>query len=308
MLSKLIKYEFKATARTFFWIYAAFVVIMVLNALFNPITLASHNNSFASDDVPVALAVLSGALIVLYFAAIVAVVVVTFVFILLRFWRSMNGDLGYLTLTLPATREQHLGAKVIVATVWNIVSGVLVVLSIFLMMANTGGVSDIFGELRKFAAEGVPIGGWTATVIVLVIVGSATGSLMLFAAMSWGPVLLKNHRVGGSFLAYIILYAITQIVMGAVLLVIGLSNWGAVGPVEIGGAVPLGGPGSTFDVAVADGADAPLAFADGNLAFSPADISSVTAILLITLVINVAFGVAYWFFTRAMLNRKQNLA
>ena len=282
MLTKLIKHELRATAKTFLWLYIAFAAIVLVNMFIGPWSrLAPTDNptvwQFESPSV------LQGILVLIYFLAVVAIAVVTLVIVIQRFYRNLLGDEGYLMMTLPVSREQHILVKGLVALIWNICTTVLILLSVLLFVSTAGSFADFSNSIAGAVAAGASVGQWILWVVLLLIVSTIAGILMLYAAMAWGPNLLKN-RVGGSILAFIILYVAGQIVS----------------------LVILFGAGQMFDaIGILSGLSA--AGADGFPGFDVINkiVSSVSVTLLIA---NAVIAVLCWFFTRYMLNRKLNLA
>jgi len=234
MLIKLCRHEFKATARTLVWMYAAFVAIAVVNFIgsfgVGGIYFVSGGDAAQDADVARGLfseqavgGVVKAVVALLYTLAAVAMAILTVVVVIQRFYRNLLGDEGYLTLTLPASREQHVLAKLIAATAWTVLSMALVVVSIVLMLWRAGHLADVRATLRAAAESGVPVGQWAALLAANLLVAVVAGILMLYAAMAVGPNLLKN-RVGGSFLAYIGIVVVYQVVSLAILWIFGKAS------------------------------------------------------------------------------------
>ncbi len=97
MLKKLLKYEFRATARTYGGMYLALLAASVLFG-----GSVWRWNSTNSD----AYSALVGLLSLVYTAVIIGTVVVTIMTIVQRFYRNLLGREGYLMHTLPVTETQ----------------------------------------------------------------------------------------------------------------------------------------------------------------------------------------------------------
>ena len=101
MLSKLLKYEFKSTGRTFGLCYAGVVAAALLLRILG---LLSDSIGF-SDTLPRSVVLftefLTGLSGVAYAVMIVAVCVITFLLILQRFYKNLLSGEGYLMHTLP---------------------------------------------------------------------------------------------------------------------------------------------------------------------------------------------------------------
>ncbi len=133
MLGKLIKHEFQASSRL--------MGLMVICALFvSGIT----SLSYALDIVW--FQVTSTFLLII---SAVAVVIFTYVVVSVRFFKSMYSQEGYLTMTLPVSSSNLLGAKVIVSLVWLIVSILVCVgmAALFLLLLYSGDGSQFFSSI-----------------------------------------------------------------------------------------------------------------------------------------------------------------
>ena len=113
MLKKLLKYEFKATARTYGGMYLALLAASVLFG--GSVWRWNGTNSDAYST-------LVGLLSLVYTAVIIGTVVVTIMTIVQRFYGNLLGREGYLMHTLPVTEAQLVGAKLISGTVWSVCS------------------------------------------------------------------------------------------------------------------------------------------------------------------------------------------
>lgn len=113
MLKKLLKYEFRATARTYGGLYLALLAVSVLFGA--SIRGWNHTNSDAYST-------LVGLLSIIYTAVIIGTVVVTIMTIVQRFYRNLLGREGYLMHTLPVTETQLVTSKLISSTVWSLCS------------------------------------------------------------------------------------------------------------------------------------------------------------------------------------------
>ncbi|MDR1796228.1 MAG: hypothetical protein LBR44_02105 [Clostridiales Family XIII bacterium] len=299
MLSKLVKYEFKATSRTILWVFLAFAVIAAVSAIFfgNLVTQAEAGGT-ATDTGGTAKGLAAVLLFFAYFASMAVMMIVVVVVVISRFARTMLGRQAYLTHTLPASREQLLLAKLITGSIWSIASTGLVLLSLFLFSLREGGWGDMVKGLREMAAEGSPIGQSITLLALLIVVSATAGTLMFYAAISWGPNLLKN-RVGGSILAFIILYIATQIASFIALL-------GAFSGTAMD-ALAAPGADSAMDAAAQEEllADPSQSFA---ISFSVSDFDSMNYLLGMQTILWVCFGVVFWLLARYMLRRKLNLA
>ncbi|MCL2653676.1 MAG: hypothetical protein FWD63_07840 [Propionibacteriaceae bacterium] len=204
MLSKLIKYEFKATARIFLLTYAVVVVLAGVNA-----ALLSLQPS-GSSSLGMVYAGISTMMSLLYGIAAFAAFLLTIVIIVVRFYR-MLGDEGYLWFTLPVTPTQQIFGKLIPAIVWTIVTSVIALASVGLVTYRVNWPSQLGPIWRSLASQGFNPGVWLVCGLVFILISLLVNVMLFYAAMAWGPNLIKSSRLGGSVVAYIIIYCALEV-------------------------------------------------------------------------------------------------
>ena len=190
MLGKFLKQDFRATARIMLPLYAA---VPVLGLFTNLITrLCENQNGFLIRAI--------GALMSFVFSlSLIAAVVTTVVLMILRFYRNLMTDEGYLMFTLPVSTTELIFSKLIVSIVWFL--GTFAVDALGLLLSGMlGGFEDVvrfrFAYLRR--TYSMPIitqtqAGWlTVGVVVLVILCGLALCLMTYAAMAIGQSFKKN--------------------------------------------------------------------------------------------------------------------
>ena len=127
MLGKLIKNEIKMSAHMMMNIYVAAAVTIGIMLI-----------AYAID-----ISWLSAmATIALFLIALIALII-TFVGVIANFYKTLYGQQGYLSFTLPVTSGQLLAAKAIVAFLWMIVSYAV---SIGIMIWIYDYVTSLIGE------------------------------------------------------------------------------------------------------------------------------------------------------------------
>ena len=208
MLSKLVKYDIKSLIRVFIpvWIVAPILAILLSGAIHLISVSDGPLMSLFSEYVgPILLGILG----ILFVAVIVGMMIMTLILVIRRFWNGLLKEEGYLAFTLPVETWQLIVSKVIVAAIVNLISGLVAVLScLILFLGISKEVFYSMGYTLSFIWSGVTgeLGAYTGVLIVLgilfTIVTSICGTYMLYASMSLGQ-LMEDHRVAGSFLAYI---------------------------------------------------------------------------------------------------------
>lgn len=211
MLRKLLKYELKATGRTFLPLYGSVLVLAVINKIFYSIAWRGNTYSF-----PLELTTMLSSM--LYFFVICAIFVMTLIVTIQRFHKNLLGDEGYLMFTLPVKPWQHIFTKMTAAGLWFLVSMFVTGLSGLLVGLSWDMVTSmpdaLFGFLRMLSRE---FGGhWFLYGLELLVIGLlflASGILMLYAAMSVGH-LLNRRRMLGAFGAFLGLSFVSQLITG----------------------------------------------------------------------------------------------
>ena len=140
MLIKLLKHEFRATARIMGPLYLILLAV----------ALGFNFSARLMDTSNVVLNVLAALVILAYVAAIIGVFIVAFILMLQRFYKNLLGDEGYIMFTLPASVHQHVWSKLIVSAVWFIATGVVVIRSAFVAAFNVSFLTDLAGIFPKF--------------------------------------------------------------------------------------------------------------------------------------------------------------
>lgn len=198
MLKRLIKYEFRATARTFLPMYAALLLLSVLAGLFYTIDFKSER--------PVVIMTLLGVMV------FTAVWVIVFAAILRRFWNNILGREGYLMNVLPVEPWQHVFAKMLVSTVWFLLGALVSAAALMIIVCSLSSIArPALEEIIEFL-QSCLTGLWengilTHTILagvqlLLGVVVSCFFSLLsVYFAMTVGQ-LANNHRVWASLGAY----------------------------------------------------------------------------------------------------------
>ncbi|MDF2485562.1 MAG: putative rane protein [Herbinix sp.] len=215
MLSKLLKHEFKATARLMLPLYLVLCVLTIVDRIALSIEFKG-----ALNVIPVFATFAYG-------LSIVAIAVVSFVIIVLRFYKNLMTDEGYLMFTLPTKSHQLINSKLLVSFVWNIASILVIILSIFGVMATPDrmdlfrdGYQMFISELKQeFGAFNMSL--FLFEFIVLMIVGLINNILIIYVSIAVGQ-LFNGHKVLGSFAAYIGIGTVIQIVMTVLFITLGV--------------------------------------------------------------------------------------
>lgn len=218
MLGKLIKHEWLSTWKvpTALCIYLAILTLLGCTSFLSPL--------WQSDNRIVE--TFAGSSIFLYVISLMATAFATFVYFVVRFYRNMYTDEGYLMHTLPVKSWEHIFSKGLVFFIWTLISGLAVILSVFsisftaIAVVTEVDLAQIMSELRLFWPEimqafreawGLSFGVTLLLVVISVICKSACSILLIYTAISIGQTFNK-HKVMASFIAFGCLMVAIQIV------------------------------------------------------------------------------------------------
>lgn len=200
MLNHLLDYEYKATRRIYGGLYMALLVVAVLLGL-SMRGMIEQSRILAAPVVVLSL---------VYAGLMIAMLAVLAITIIERFAKNLLGREGYLMHTLPVTTRQLIGAKLISALVW-----VLLSLVVFLVSAGLLGIvsslslqamerlGESFAVLWQWVEQnaGTTLNMMLA-VLITVLAVSAAMILRVYAACMVGH-LFKRHAVPAGILAFL---------------------------------------------------------------------------------------------------------
>ena len=206
MLGKLLKYEFKSTARILIPLY---IVAIIFSGICRVFQMISDNLKIMTTPTIM--------MYVFYVVIMVAIVITTFIIMIQRFYKNLVGDEGYLMFTLPVEPHQHILTKFLTSFTWLVASVVVAVISIFILVFTPKLFDDIRQLLSLIPKDVIPSIIYS---ILFSIFAAISGIFMIYAAMAIGQ-LVTGHRVIGSVVAYFGMYVINQIIMTIGLVVYG---------------------------------------------------------------------------------------
>jgi len=203
MLTNLLKYELKASARLFLPMYGAVIVLAVFTRLF--LAIGGRDAFLYDSGGSVFMAMLAGIFSFLSGALIVAMFVCTAILVIMRFYRNLMGDEGYLMFTLPVPVWMLTASKMLASGIWTIGSVLAAIFAILILFPGwfPGLISfaDIIAEFPQF------------TVSFLIAITQAFGwVLIVYFSIAAGAYLWPKHRILGAFGAYLITTIIMQII------------------------------------------------------------------------------------------------
>ena len=181
MLSKLLKYEFRATGRIMLPVYA----LLLVTAGGTSVT-GSLMGRYPESTV---LSIFRTLFMTLFAFTTFGVLLLTLVLMVYRFYKNLMTDEGYLMFTLPVSRSQLIWSKLIVSMAWGILSAVLAALMWTMVLSVAESLSG--------NATGCIVG-----LVVLLLAAELASYLRFYAAISLGHS-FSNHKLLLSVVFYI---------------------------------------------------------------------------------------------------------
>ena len=218
MLGKLMKYDIRSTWRDFTGIYLA----ILLGVIIVPIILNNAQSQILN---------MSAGLIA--FFIVVAVIVVTIINLFKIFNTNVFSKEGYLTMTLPATSGQIITSKLLVSSMWIILTGLVSIAGIIiftLIITGPNPFLEMFSYIRSFLAEigSGQTAGLTFTIIlfaVSVLVSTVKEISKLFLACSIAHLKqIRRFRVAAGILSYFVFTWLETIIVQAASFVVSVSS------------------------------------------------------------------------------------
>ena len=192
MLGKLLKYELKSTSRIMGVLYLALLVVAAVVGFVARGTIweATQGNAIA--------VVISG---LIYTLLVMALLIITIVMVLQRFYKNLLKEEGYLMHTLPVPTWMLVASKTICSLIWILLSIAVLFASVFVIFLtsmighgfalvdwNALHLGDVFGLFRQNA-------GSVFMTILTGIVQIIRTILLVYTAMAIGAAafLLKQE-------------------------------------------------------------------------------------------------------------------
>lgn len=222
MLGKLIKYEFRNTAKVMLILYLFTAAVTAVGSVVLSMDFIQHGTGNITD-------VLTISTMLVYMLTIFALFVITYIYMCIHFYKTMYSDQGYLTHTLPVKTLTTFHVKLLVSMVWILLSCLLLIASVFALLT---GISrgEIWAEINSTFFEefhtffGLSFGQFLAYGAVSLVVSCLSYLLWVYASMSIGQ-LFGQHKIGASIAAGAIISVISQIVSTIVMVTTGYSTF-----------------------------------------------------------------------------------
>lgn len=225
MLGKVLKKDFYSTCRFFLPLMGGYTIAAVVGKILFEILLIVIDSSNPISALSQGMAVFSFIYLMICMIYLVACYLMTSVFVVYDFYKTMVSDHGYLTHTLPVKTSTLIWSKVLIAVMWQIVVNVIIGLSFLLIFTGHFSwflpmreISDLF----KYLLDSTSVTN-AIYPMVNIVLESFHRPLLFFACIAIGQQ-WKEHRIIGAILAYIGISVASQILNTSFIIITGFGQ------------------------------------------------------------------------------------
>jgi hypothetical protein len=206
MLNKLMKYELKATSRLLVPLYMILILLSLVNRLF-----------FNVNDYVGVIGAINVLLKISYVLLIFTILIVTVLYMIIRFYKNFLTDEGYLMFTLPTKTHELITSKLLSTLFWIFISIITVIISLFIMFATASNLPDVLNGIKELKAAITRDLGVNPNLVLIelglmIVLGTIVNILLIYVSIAIGQ-LFSKHKIIGSFLAYMGIYMAIQFIM-----------------------------------------------------------------------------------------------
>ena len=130
MLGKIMKHDFRATWRYFLLIDMVTLLIGVFAAI------VGYSVAGVMDELSETMGILLFFCVIAFAFAMFSSTIVTTIYNVVHYYRSLYTAEGYLTFTLPASTTEIISAKMLTAIIWQALDGLCVLISGLLLTGS----------------------------------------------------------------------------------------------------------------------------------------------------------------------------
>lgn len=204
MVKKLFKHEFLAYFRLMIPLYAGLLGIALMARLL-----------FVFENDTTVYNIISGSSIVVYVIAILAALLLTTIFVVVRFYKNLFTGEGYLSFTLPVSSQAHITVKIVTAVAFEFISLITVIASLCIISSGEllteiyKAVDYIIKQLYSLMEYNIVL--YALEILLLFTSALFTQYLLFYTCIAIGQLFRKN-RVIAAIGVYFGFYIISQII------------------------------------------------------------------------------------------------
>lgn len=223
MLGKLMKHEFLACGRIALPSYATVLLLALVGKFLTWITSREY---FLNNVPPTFFKIVktfSTIISSVYGMIFFSLLILTVFMMVYRFYKNYFTEEGYLMLTLPTGTPSLILSKLFNSWIWIFFSAVIALLSLYITIGHFEGVSEGLSNLwdalkqmlennRDLLREelGVPLWFFPIELFLVVLAQLSDFLLSWYAAVSFGMLISKKHKLLGTLAGYFVLFLITM--------------------------------------------------------------------------------------------------
>lgn len=208
MLSKLIKYDIRSTWRDFAGVYLS----ILLGVLIVPLLFNHFNNEIVKT--------IAGFMVT---GIVIATIVVMVITLFKIFNTNVFSKEGYLTMTLPVTAKQIVVSKLLVSSMWIVLTGIVsaIGICIFALNMNAAPLAEVAASFQKLISMFDSSGALAITLLILALIISGVKEIAkLFLACSIAHLKqLNRFRVPVGILSYFVFSWMEALIVQAISLI-----------------------------------------------------------------------------------------
>ena len=193
-MGRLMKYDLRAALRLFVPLWLGTLVLALVNGF-------TMHLEYSENPV---LNFLTGLVMVLYVLAVFAILILTGIYAIQRFYQSMLKDEGYLTFTLPVGIDSILWSKALTAMILSVCSAVVCALSLLLLVVRDLASVNLSGFFEDLL-HSIPLREIILTVVcfgVMLLAAALATLFLIYLSMALGQFAQK-HRLAASVGAFV---------------------------------------------------------------------------------------------------------
>jgi len=194
MLGSLIKYEFKATYKVFFLLYAlvlffSFITRFTIN--FNDsVNFFASNSSFEIGNIALMIFML------IYFMLMITTGVLTIYIIVKRFYGNILGDSGYLMNTIPVAPWENILSKLSVGAVWLLLGMFVCFLSVIVLLTSDISLYELIRGINELIGHiDIEMFDIICNFILCVIIQQVSNIMVIYCSIAVGHLFNKHRKM-----------------------------------------------------------------------------------------------------------------
>jgi len=223
MLGKLIKHEFKST-----WMVMTLILaILAGSGLFFGLSLRYFISQAGKDNLNDIQYLILGFTVFTFILIVVGLFILSIVYLIVHYYRSLYTQQGYLSFTLPATITEVVSSRMIVGCIWSMgIAAAFIVCLVLTLLTSVGDLIaknyiDIVDSL-DYIAETFGLNNFASfsfVYLIIFLLSVISSMLMLMFCISVGQ-LWQKHKIIGAILCYFA----TRFVLGLISMILQLGT------------------------------------------------------------------------------------